>query len=89
MLVVAVAVIMSMGVICRSHVLHLDNISALRAALDRAFARDNHPELMVSICGDTSAADVVLVAERLDQDRVFHGPCISISLGFGCAIDPL
>jgi hypothetical protein len=81
MFIVAVAVIMGVWILCWSDVLHLDDVSALGTALDWALAGDDHPELVMGICWNTGAADVVLVAERLDHDWVLHGSYSELACG--------
>ena len=74
MFVVPVSVVVGMRVLCRPDVLHLHDVSALGAALDWAFAGQHHPQLVVRVCGDAVATDVLLVAKGLYEDGVFQRP---------------
>lgn len=59
----------------RADVLELVHAAALRAALDGAVARGGQPDHHVAVGGRARAAEVLLVAEGLDDDRVVEGAC--------------
>lgn len=77
-LVVTVTVIVTVSIILWSNVLHLVHATALWAALNRAFARGRKPDDNVRVDWVTSAAEVLLVTERLDSDGVLKGSYISV-----------
>lgn len=72
MTVLAVGVV-SVRVLLRTDVLHLVHGAALWAALDGALARAGQPDDDVGVGGAAGAADILLVAEGLDCDRVVEG----------------
>lgn len=69
----AVTVTVAMAVVRRSDVLQLVRASALGAPLDRPVAGGDEPVHYVRVGGEARAADVLLVAEGLDDDRVGEG----------------
>lgn len=73
-----VVVVVAVSIVSWADVFHLVDASALGAALDRAVARGGEPEDNVRVHGNTGAADVLLVTEGLDNDRVVHGACAAI-----------
>ena len=67
---VSVVVAVSVAIVLRSDVLHLVDAAALGAALDGAVARRGEPDDGVRVDGVAGAAEVLLVAKRLDDDGV-------------------
>ena len=65
-------IIMTMAVILRPNILHLDDIAALAAALVRALAANRQPQLVVAVSGHARAPHVLLLARRPHYDRVFE-----------------
>jgi hypothetical protein len=65
--------------IVRTNVVHLDDVSALDAALERPAARESHPVDRMSV--GPRASDVALQTDGLDHDGVVHGtwPIVSES----------
>jgi hypothetical protein len=77
-LVMTVTVVVSMSIILWSNVLHLVHTTALRAALDRAFAGGSEPNDNVRVDGVSGAANVLLVTEGLDSDGVLECSCVAV-----------
>jgi hypothetical protein len=67
------AVVVVVRVLGWADILHLDDVAALVAALDRSLAARHEPLDDVGIGGHAGAAHVLLVAEGLDNDGVFEG----------------
>ena len=65
-------VVVVVTVILWAHVLHLVHTSALGATLDGSVAGGCEPDDDVGVCWVAGAADVLLVAEGLDDDWVFE-----------------
>lgn len=59
-----------MAVVYGADILQLVRRAALRAALNGTPAGDGEPDGNVGVDGTAGAADVLLVAEALDHDRV-------------------
>lgn len=66
---------MGMRVLGGANVVHLVDAAALRAALNRAVLADGEPDGDVRIGRAAGAAEVALLAERRDGDRVVKGTC--------------
>lgn len=62
-----------MAVVYGADILQLVRRAALRAALNGTPAGDGEPDGNVGVDGTAGAADVLLVAEALDHDRVVEG----------------
>lgn len=71
--VVTVVVVVGVGVLLGSDVVHLDHVAALEAALDGALAGDGQPVDLVGVCGETGATGVLLITGAVDDDGVFDG----------------
>ena len=76
-LVVPVVVVVPVAVLCRSNVVHLVRGSALHAARLGLLARERDPDDIVRISRASSAPHILLVARRVDHNRVLHGACVS------------
>jgi hypothetical protein len=83
-LVDGVVVIMAMAVVVRivrgADVVHLVGGSALHAARLGLLAGEGDPENAVGVGGETGAADVLLVASRVDGDGILWGACVPSDL---------
>lgn len=75
--IMTMAMVVPVAVVHRADILHLVDGAALRAALDGAVARGGEPEDDVRVGGAAGAADVLLVAEGLDDDGVREGACFA------------
>lgn len=69
---VSVVVVVTVSIILWTNVLHLVHASALWAALDGSVAGGCEPDNDVGVYWISGAADVLLVAEGLDDDWVFE-----------------
>lgn len=67
-----VAVVVSVAIILWADIFHLIVASALGAALSRAFAGSHQPDDNMRVCRATGAANVLLITERLDNNRVLE-----------------
>lgn len=67
-----VAVVVSVAIILWADIFHLIVASALGAALSRAFAGSHQPDDNMRVCWATGAANVLLITERLDNNRVLE-----------------
>lgn len=70
---VVAVMLVSMGVLIRSNILELDDITTLAAALDRTITRYRQPDSVVRVSGVSSATGVLLVTSALDNDGVVKG----------------
>ena len=69
-----------MRVLGGTDILHLDAVAALGAALERALAARDEPVCHMAVRWHAGAADVLLVAEGADGDRVVERACaVSVS----------
>lgn len=68
-------VVMVLMIILRADILEFVHRAALGAALDGTVARHGQPERHVAVGRAAGAAQVLLVAEALDDDRVVHRAC--------------
>jgi hypothetical protein len=66
---------MTMRVLSRANVVHLVGRSALHAARLGLLAGERDPEDAVGVGGEAGAADVLLVAGRVDDNGVLWGAC--------------
>lgn len=57
-------------IVLGTDVIHLVDATALWAALDGTIARGGQPDNIVSVDREASAAEVLLVTERLDNNGV-------------------
>jgi hypothetical protein len=64
-----------MRVVCRANVVHLVGGSTLHATRLGLVTRECDPEDAVRVDGEAGAADVLLVAGRVDDDGVLWGAC--------------
>lgn len=62
-----------MAALRRAHIFHLINTAALRAPLNRAIPARREPDDHVAVGRAAGAAQVLLVAEGLDDDGVVEG----------------
>lgn len=67
-----VIAMVTVRILSRTHVLHLQHVTALGAAFVRTVSADDEPDLAVGVGGDASASDVLFVAEGFDDYGVFH-----------------
>lgn len=65
-----------MVVVIRSDILHGVNRAALWTALHRSLAGGCKPYGHMAVCGRAGAADILLIAEALNDDRVVESACI-------------
>ena len=77
---VVVIVSVTVCIVRGSDVVHLVGRSALHAARLRLIAGEGDPEDAVGVGGETGAADVLLVASRVDGDGVLWGACVPSDL---------
>jgi hypothetical protein len=74
-------VVVAVAIVGRAHVVHLVGRTALHAARLRLITGQGDPENVVGVCRETSAADVLLISGRVDNNGVLWGACIpSISI---------
>lgn len=74
-----IVVVMAVAIVLRSNVLQLVDAATLWAALNWAVARCCQPNNVVRVNRVTSAAEVLLVAKRLDKNRVLKSSCTTHS----------
>jgi hypothetical protein len=74
-----VVVVIVVGVVRRANVMHLVSGTTLHAARLGLIARECDPEDTVRVDGEAGAADVLLIAGRIDDDGVLWGACISLA----------
>jgi hypothetical protein len=70
---VVAVMLVSMGVLLRSNILQLDDITTLAAALNGTITRYRQPDDLVRVCGVSSATGVLLVTSALDNDGIVKG----------------
>jgi hypothetical protein len=73
--VVVVTVIVRVSILCRAYIVHLVHGTALHATRLRLLAGEGDPDNVVRVSGATSATNILLVAGRVDCDRVLHRAC--------------
>jgi hypothetical protein len=73
--VLVVVVIVRVWIVCGADVMHLVGRSALHAARLGLFASKSDPENVVGVGGETSAADVLFVASRVDNNGILWSAC--------------
>jgi hypothetical protein len=78
--VLGMVVVIRVGIICGSNVVHLVGRSALHAAGLGLLASKGDPEHAVRVGRVAGAANVLLVAGRVDGDGVLWGACARLVL---------
>jgi hypothetical protein len=73
-------VVVAVRIVCGPDIVHLVGGSALHAARLGLLAGEGDPEDVVRVGGETGAAYVLLVAGRVDGDRVLWGACVPLAV---------